>query len=117
MNNNTGLSARETARRQIWLAGITTDNVTNEQLKSLYSCLCAALEKSDCYRGTYRMNRPKDLKFMTCKTDQWKNREAVSFNRDGFIGFAGWADNTNIAPILDGVTDWLISMGHDIERT
>ena len=45
--------------------------------------------------------------FMECCTDQWECREAVSFNHDGFVGFAGWADNRNIRPILDGVEEWL----------
>ena len=45
--------------------------------------------------------------YQTCSTDQWEGREAVSFNRDGFIGFAGWADSSNVRPILDGVEKWL----------
>jgi len=30
----------------------------------------------------------------------FKEREAISFNQDGFIGFAGWADSTNVVPFL-----------------
>lgn len=32
-------------------------------------------------------------------------RECVSFNPDGFIGFAGWASSLNVAPILQGFVD------------
>lgn len=37
----------------------------------------------------------------------FKNREAVSFNYDGFIGFAGWADDKNVQPILSGFYCWI----------
>lgn len=29
------------------------------------------------------------------------DRECISFNKDGFIGFAGWASSTNTEPILE----------------
>ena len=32
----------------------------------------------------------------------FQDREAVSFNQGGFIGFAGWAGSTNLAPFLEG---------------
>lgn len=37
----------------------------------------------------------------------FENREAVSFNEDGFIGFCGWADSKNERAILDGFYRWL----------
>ena len=33
-------------------------------------------------------------------------RECISFNRDGFIGFAGWADQGNTNPILRAFLKW-----------
>ena len=42
---------------------------------------------------------------------QWKRREAISFNRDGFIGFAGWASSQNEAPFVksfDRWVDWMV---------
>lgn len=95
------------ARELIAAAGITTDNVTKKQLKLLWYKLGTRLLQSGNYRSTYEMNGPTGTKFMTCRTDQWNNREAVSFNCDGFIGLAGWADSSNVRPILDGVADWL----------
>lgn len=87
---------------------ITCANVTVDELKSLHEILSEELKASDCYHGSYRMDRlKKDRRYMTCSTSQWKGREAVSFNRDGFIGMAGWADSTNIKPIRDGVIRWI----------
>ena len=37
----------------------------------------------------------------------WPEREAVSFNADGFIGIAGWADDNNVQPFLRGFMRWL----------
>jgi hypothetical protein len=42
----------------------------------------------------------------------FKRREAISFNTKGkdgigFIGFAGWSDNTNIKPFLTAFNKWL----------
>lgn len=106
---------RDEARAAIAAAGITYRNVTTQQLSCLKKCINNRMKVSDCYKGTYRMNA-KVGPYMTCRTDQWESREAVSFNGDGFIGFAGWADARNIVPILDGVTDWLVELS-DTEVT
>lgn len=90
---------------------ITVENVTKEQLEELAVLLRKSLVASGNYRNTYALDYPpKDLMFMTCSTDQWKGRECISFNRDGFIGFAGWADVKNVKPILEAVTQWAESI-------
>lgn len=33
-------------------------------------------------------------------------REAISFNQEGFIGFAGWADQGNVNPLLRAFLKW-----------
>ena len=101
------IKTTDDARKRIAEAGITKDNVTDEQLQILRNCICARMIASGNYNGTYRMDEKVSL-FMTCSTEQWEGREAVSFNRDDFIGFAGWSDTNNIQPILQGVEDWLI---------
>lgn len=88
-------------------AGITTENVIGEHLKILHSRLSEALEASDCFRGTFKMDPLKDREYMTCSSDYFQKREAVSFNSDGFIGFAGWSSSKNLIPIQAGVIDWL----------
>lgn len=37
----------------------------------------------------------------------FSGRKAISFNDDGFIGFAGWADDINIQPFLRAFMRWL----------
>lgn len=36
----------------------------------------------------------------------YTQREIISFNEDGFIGFAGWADQGNTNPILRAFLKW-----------
>lgn len=100
------INTRNEARKGIDAAGITCENVTESQLYLLWICLSNCMDFSECYKGTMRMNNPSS-KFMECRTDKWEAREAISFNRDGFIGIAGWADSNNVKPFLDGIDQWL----------
>lgn len=88
--------------------GITTNNVNHAQLKALHKILSIKLRDSGLLEGTYRMNELSagDHKYMTCRAYYFEAREAVSFNRDGFIGVAGWADSKNVAPLIEGVLEW-----------
>jgi hypothetical protein len=63
-------------------------------------------------RITWQTNPDGGLRFagLTCRAEYFDKREAVSFNRDGFIGFAGWGDTTNTAPILKGFTRWVAKL-------
>lgn len=45
-----------------------------------------------------------------CKSDWFEDREAVSFHSDGMIGFAGWADDGNIEPIVRAFCVWCDEM-------
>jgi len=44
--------------------------------------------------------------FIRCDGPYFKGREAISFNRDGFIGFAGWADTNNTRPFTETFIKW-----------
>ena len=35
------------------------------------------------------------------------DREAISFNDDGFIGFAGWSDSKNVQPFYRAFKSWM----------
>lgn len=108
-----GSMTRDEVRAGLKRAGATPDRVTDDDLKSLRRIISKHLRRSGIYGGTARIARAKkDLKFIEMKTDLWAPgvcREAVSFNRDGFVGIAGWADNRNVRPILDALTEWAIS--------
>lgn len=37
----------------------------------------------------------------------FKDREAITFNRNGFIGFAGWASSNNVQPFIRAFVRWV----------
>ncbi|MDO4721376.1 MAG: hypothetical protein Q4A78_11990 [Peptostreptococcaceae bacterium] len=56
--------------------------------------------------------------YLTMRGSYFRDREALSFNKDGFIGFAGWADQETVQPILKGFLRWCddIAEGGDYEK-
>lgn len=51
---------------------------------------------------------PIESAFLHVDSDYFRGREAISFNSDGFIGFAGWADDGNVQPFLRAFVDWVV---------
>ena len=45
----------------------------------------------------------------------FENREAISFNIDGFIGFCGWASSNNSKPFLTAFDNWIYCL-HQIKE-
>lgn len=44
--------------------------------------------------------------FLYINSHYFTQREAISFNEDGYIGFAGWADQGNTNPLLRAFLRW-----------
>lgn len=40
------------------------------------------------------------------KGNHFDDREGITFNTDGFIGFSGWADSKNKLPFLNAFNEW-----------
>ena len=47
---------------------------------------------------------------ITVDGSYFKNREGITFNSDGFVGFAGWACDTNAEPFANAFIDWVYWM-------
>lgn len=45
--------------------------------------------------------------FLFCDGSYFNGREAISFNKDGFIGFCGCADSMNARPFVSGFCRWV----------
>ena len=43
--------------------------------------------------------------------DYFRDRECVSFNRDGYVGLCGWASSENAEPVAAGFVRWCRWMG------
>lgn len=65
---------------------------------------------------TMRLSEKMDIKrksngsiiscYLYLNSHYFTRRECISFNTDGFIGFAGWADQGNTNPILRAFLEW-----------
>lgn len=44
--------------------------------------------------------------YLFVNSHYFTQREAISFNKNGSIGFAGWASDNNAQPLVWGFLDW-----------
>lgn len=54
---------------------------------------------------------------LTCRAAHFKKREAITFSDSGFIGFAGWADDVNVQPVLKAFVSWLAWLEGQVPAT
>ena len=110
---------RDEARSSFADSGISTDTLTAEALLNLRDRIEARMRDAGAMRDSLRMSGEAEIKAtkdgkrwaaLLCSSDYFEGREAVSFHPDGFIGFAGWADDTNAQPFFQGFADWTEAM-------
>ena len=114
-------TARDQARELFSRAGLTYAVVTRESLAMLRSRINQRMKESGLISGSFRCRQRGSLREtphgtyaeIKCRSYYFDNREAVSFNTDGFIGFAGWADDRNVQPVLAGFSDWVRDMDRE----
>lgn len=116
---------RDEARAAFKDLGISCEEVTVEMLVDLRDRIDQALRASGLIDGTYRMHKllPRwkgvpgaHWAALTCRSRYFANREAVTFNSNGFVGFAGWADDDNVQPILEAFVEWVVAIVADRAR-
>ena len=109
MTNKTTDMARETFKG----LDLTYDVIKKEDLLLLSEILSKHLKKHLLF--PMRMSKIIKSEFdrkglirasLTVNGSYFKRREAITFNGDGFIGFAGWSGGNNIQPILNGFIEW-----------
>lgn len=123
MKNLTNDEAREYFKSKKLTYKSVTPKSRNLLVKILQEELKAFKPKSG-FLMTLKKPRAKDIDFnddglcdfyLRCKGTlkngqerftHFEEREAISFNGDGFIGFAGWADKTNVQPFLSAFIKW-----------
>lgn len=76
----------------------------------------ASNKKGETSVNTMRLSEKIDMKkntdgsikccFLYLNSNYFTRREAISFNNDGFIGFAGWADDGNLNPLKRAFWSW-----------
>ncbi len=109
--------------------GLSYDSINEGDILVL-AIFCQHELKKSCKAGetsvsTMCMSKKIDMKltsngkitscFLYMNSHYFTEREAISFNRDGFIGFAGWADQGNVNPLLRAFLRWCDVMHDGIE--
>lgn len=108
------------ARQYFRDKGLSYHDITEGDILSLLMLLNREIKKSnkagETSVSTMHMSSKINMKkrtngtiikcFLYINSHYFTRREAISFNEDGFIGFAGWADQGNTNPLLRAFLRW-----------
>ena len=108
------------ARQYFWDKGLSYADITEGDILSLLMLLNREIKKSnkagETSVSTMHMSSKISMKkrtngtiikcFLYINSHYFTQREAISFNEDGYIGFAGWADQGNTNPLLRAFLRW-----------
>ena len=100
--------------------GLTYDDITDGDILTLVILLNREIKVSnkvgETSVNTMKLSEKMDIKhklngaikacFLYMNSHYFTRRECVSFNEDGFIGIAGWADYGNSNPIKRALLKW-----------
>lgn len=104
---------RDQARAAWAASGLTYSDITVDNLRMLRGMVNRAMKTSGLMRGSYRPHQRWTVKSnaegadLCCRSHYFDDRQAITFEPGGFIGFAGWADEWNVQPILDAFIKWV----------
>ena len=110
----------EEAREYFKSRGLTYKDITEGDILALTLMLNkeikASNKKGETSVNTMSLSKKIDIKknkdgsirscFLYLNSHYFTRREAISFNQDGFIGFAGWADDGNLNPLKRAFLAW-----------
>ncbi len=121
------------AREYFKSKALTYDSITEGDILILSMMIEKELKASnksgETSVSTITLSKKVDMKkktnghimccFLYVNSHYFTRREAISFNRDGFIGFAGWADQGNTNPLLRAFLKWCdyLAEGEDAYET
>jgi hypothetical protein len=115
-----GTLTRDKMRGHFARSGIIRHKLTEAHLQDLRSRIDAHIRESGLIAGSFRMGKSCKIVHnsdgwwaeLRCRSAYFESREAVTFAVNGFIGFAGWADDINVQPILSGFKEWVDAFDH-----
>ncbi len=116
---------REEARAHFKDAGLTYSDIREGDILALVMMLNATMKRTQetartPVQSSWHLSRKIIIKknsngtirecYLFVNAHYFTQRECISFNRDGFIGFCGWAGDENIPPILNTFCAWVDAM-------
>lgn len=107
--------ASQAAREHFKQAGLTYSDITRGDILILFEKINRRLKAGESALVGLHMSEKVDIKanhngtikecYLYVNSHYFTRRECVSFNADGFIGFAGWADVGTAKPIIDAFNE------------
>lgn len=108
------------ARDYFKKCGLTYNDINEGDILSLVLMINRELKKSnkvgETSVNTMSLSKKIDMTkntngtikncYLYLNSHYFTRREAISFNTDGFIGFAGWADDGNLNPLKRAFLAW-----------
>jgi hypothetical protein len=95
--------------------GLSYNDIKRCDIEKLHEFLDKEISKGSCLE-TMKINPKIKTKcksnkkiihaYMYVDAHYFSKRECISFNSNGFIGFAGWASSNNVRPIIKGFIKW-----------
>jgi hypothetical protein len=64
------------------------------------------MRMSEKIKSKYKSNGELIECYLFMNSHYFTQRECISFNKDGFIGFCGWAGGSNPVPIINAFIEW-----------
>ena len=112
--------SNDDCRKRFSEFGLTYDDITEGDILTLVMLLNREIKKSnksgETSVNTTYLSSKKVIKkkqngtiteaYLYMNSHYYTQRECISFNKDGFIGFAGWADTGNSNPIRRAFLEW-----------
>ena len=114
---------RDKARELFYESGLKYSDIGSKEIAELRNCIKQELKEFD--NKGFKMSVNKKMRaeysedgsvslceirvkgWINNESPYFKNREGITFNRDGFIGFSGWADSKNVIPFVNGFKKWV----------
>lgn len=117
------MNKRDEAREYFENKGLTYESITADDLEYLRILLDEKFirQKKELFLGKkglywdhmhsriksrWNQDRTMATAYLTAKGAYFDDREVISFNYDGFIGFCGAADSQNTEPVLEAFREW-----------
>ena len=123
--------SNEDCRKRFADYGLTYCDITDGDILVLAMLLNREIKKSnktgETSVNTTRLSEKKIIKhrpngsiteaYLFMNSHYYTQRECISFNKDGFIGFAGWADDGNSNPLRRAFLEWCEILKKQKEET
>lgn len=112
-------TSREAARKYFDKCGLTYSDIKRIDIEKLNDIVGVEINKlaeenqvistmkiSQKVRTKCKTNSKIIKAFLYVDSHYFTKRECISFNESGFIGFAGWASECNVRPMILGFIKW-----------